>query len=407
MPSRESDIATPRLVIDVAGLQSLIDSLRGDGYRVVGPTVRDGAIVLAEMSDVAELPRGWADDQRPGGYRLTRREDGAFFGHSVSAATWKHHLFPPEVVSWQARVDTEGIHVEAPAAPARYALLGLRACDLAAIAVQDRVLMQTAHPDRDYAARRERALLIAVNCAAPSGSCFCTSMGTGPRATAGHDLALTELVGDGEGPARSAQVPAGAERNDAGAGHRFLVEVGSERGAAAISALRASPPSASDLDAAAAVWSSAAARVDRSLDTAGLPGLLMRNLEHPRWDLVAERCLSCANCTLVCPTCFCVDLREAGGLDPRHAEQHRVWASCFSVDHSQLHGGSMRWSARARYRQWMTHKLATWHDQFGTSGCVGCGRCITWCPAGIDITEEAAAIRATDGLTGPPTRARG
>ena len=57
----------------------------------------------------------------------------------------------------------------------------------------------------------------------------------------------------------------------------------------------------------------------------------------------------------------------------------------------------MRGSARSRYRQWMTHKLATWIDQFGSSGCVGCGRCITWCPVGIDITEEVRAIREQRG----------
>jgi ferredoxin len=77
------------------------------------------------------------------------------------------------------------------------------------------------------------------------------------------------------------------------------------------------------------------------------------------------------------------------------SERTRVWDSCFTASFSYVHGGSVRATIRSRYRQWLTHKLATWFDQFGTSGCVGCGRCITWCPVGIDITEEAAAIRAT------------
>ena len=78
------------------------------------------------------------------------------------------------------------------------------------------------------------------------------------------------------------------------------------------------------------------------------------------------------------------------------AERWRKWDSCFTLDFSYIHGGSVRTSAAARYRQWLSHKLATWIDQFGSSGCVGCGRCITWCPVGIDITEEVAAIRASE-----------
>ena len=103
---------------------------------------------------------------------------------------------------------------------------------------------------------------------------------------------------------------------------------------------------------------------------------------------------------MVCPTCFCFSVTEVTDLAGAQAEQQRSWDSCFTVDHSYLHGGPVRVSGRSRYRQWMTHKLATWIDQFGTSGCVGCGRCITWCPVGIDITEEAAAIRGSDGKAG-------
>ena len=74
----------------------------------------------------------------------------------------------------------------------------------------------------------------------------------------------------------------------------------------------------------------------------------------------------------------------------------RAGTACFPVAYPNITGGSLRASGRSRYRQWMTHKLSTWFDQFGSSGCVGCGRCITWCPVGIDITEEVAAIRATE-----------
>jgi sulfhydrogenase subunit beta (sulfur reductase) len=134
----------------------------------------------------------------------------------------------------------------------------------------------------------------------------------------------------------------------------------------------------------------------RTMDTKGIKELLYRNYENPRWDDVAKRCLTCGNCTMVCPTCFCTTVEDITDLTGEHVERWRKLDSCFTMDFSYIHGGSVRSSPRARYRQWMTHKLATWIDQFGTSGCVGCGRCITWCPVGIDITEETGAIRDSE-----------
>jgi ferredoxin len=263
---------------------------------------------------------------------------------------------------------------EPPARP--LALLGARPCDLSAIAIQDRVLLEGRYVERDYAQRRAGVFVVAVNCGVPGGTCFCASMGTGPRATGGYDLGLTEVLAGG---------------------HRFLVEAGSEGGRRLLESLPTRPATAEDLAAARQVTDEAARRMGRRVEAAGLRDLLARNLEHPRYDDVAERCLTCGNCTLVCPTCFCTSVEDVNDLADGSAERWRSWDTCFSVDHSYIHGGSIRRSARARYRQWLTHKFGTWIDQFGTSGCVGCGRCITWCPVGIDVTEELAAIRATDG----------
>src|SRR5207247_10247427 len=88
----------------------------------------------------------------------------------------------------------------------------------------------------------------------------------------------------------------------------------------------------------------------------------------------------------------CATVGDVTDLPVTHAERWLRWASCFDLDLSYLHGGPVRSSTRSRYRQWLTHKLGTWHDQFGESGCVGCGRCIAWCPVGIDITAEAARL---------------
>jgi ferredoxin len=203
-------------------------------------------------------------------------------------------------------------------------------------------------------------------------------MDTGPRAEAGFDIALTEVIEDGR--------------------HYFVCEAGSERGGELMATLPTSPLEPAESEAADAGIARAAAQQGRVMETAGIKELLYDNYDHPRWDEVSERCLTCGNCTMVCPTCFCTTVEDTGDLTVETAERTRVWDSCFTMDFSYVHGGSVRGSARSRYRQWMTHKLATWIDQFGTSGCVGCGRCITWCPVAIDITEEVAAIRATDGL---------
>ncbi|MGD0883241.1 MAG: 4Fe-4S dicluster domain-containing protein [Acidimicrobiales bacterium] len=370
--------ATPEMVVSERGLDQLIAVLRLRGYRTLGPVVRDGAIVHGEVSSVDDLPRGWHDQQAPGHYRLDHGDDAELFGWAVGPASWKSTFFPPEEVAWKASVEGRDVVLTVPdAADGPVALVGVRPCELSAMATLDRVLAGGAVVDDRYAARRADAFVVAVECGSPSGTCFCTSMGTGPAAGPGYDLCLTELS---EGD------------------HRFLVQVGSPAGADLLDAVDGVPTVGADRAEREEILAGAASRMGRSLDTEGLAGLLEANIDHPRWDEVAERCLSCGNCTLVCPTCFCSDVRDVTDLTGT-VERRRSWASCFDIEHSFIHGGSVHATTASRYRQWLTHKLSTWWDQFGESGCVGCGRCIAWCPVGIDLTEEAAAIRATSGTT--------
>jgi sulfhydrogenase subunit beta (sulfur reductase) len=376
----------PRLLLD-ANLDPLISALAEAGFKVVGPTVREGAIVYDEVRTHRDLPAGWTDIQQPGSYRLQKRDDDAVFGFAVGPHSWKKYLHLPTLRLWSAERGTDGHITVTPSdteAP-RVAMLGVRACELAAIAVQDKVLTGGAAIDPHYARRRANVFIVAVNCIVAGGTCFCVSMNTGPEVRAGYDLALTELLDE--------------------SGHTFLIEAGSDAGLEILRGLSTEVASEERIAAARNVVAGTAQQMGRTIDTAGIKDLLYANLEHERWDDVAKRCLGCANCTMVCPTCFCTTVEDRIDLSGNSAERVRQWDSCFTLDFTHLHGGSLRTSLRSRYRQWMTHKLASWIEQFGSSGCVGCGRCITWCPVGIDITEEAAVIRASDLRTSRARRA--
>ena len=386
-------------------LQRLVVNLRTSGHRVIGPQVRDGAIVYDDLPDASALPHGLIDEQDGGWYRLIEQALAGPFDHVAGPHSLKNFLFPPRETiqqwrrqegSWQQLADAEG--------PQPLAVIGPRSCDLAALAIQDRVFLEGDYVDPFYQSRRKQLFVVAVNCRRAAATCFCHSMGCGPAVADGYDMLLTPV------------------------GDQFVVEVGSDAGAAVAADLSAGQLSctAADLTAArdvsrelAATMAARpptpvrpAAEIDpeataapvgdrhatpphRSLDTNGIRELLFDNLEHDRWQDVAERCLACGNCTMVCPTCFCSSVTEVADLTGDHVSRERQWASCFTAEHGQMHGANARPTTAARYRQWLTHKLAGWIDQFGTSGCTGCGRCITWCPVGIDLTEEVAAIRET------------
>lgn len=363
-----------KVILERDRLQVLLDVMVGNGFRVLGPTLHDEAIVHADIRQVEDLPIGWTDEQDAGIYRLRKRADQAVFGFVGGPHSWKQFLFPPREMIWKVVREEGGFRfVETPRESAPLAFFGARSCDLHAVAIQDKVFMPV---DPAYRSRRESALIVAVQCGLAGKTCFCTSMGTGPRALGGFDLALTEVL--------------------EGHRHYFVTEIGTARGAGIMEQVPHQVAIESDLEKAQAVTRRALAQMGRTMEASDVKELLYRHYEHPQWDDVAKRCLTCANCTLVCPTCFCSTLEDTTDLSGDHSERWRQWDSCFNLEHSYLHGGNVRPSPRARYRQWMTHKLATWQDQFGVSGCVGCGRCITWCPVGIDMTAEVRAIRESE-----------
>lgn len=379
-----------------ARFDELLAHLRADGFEVIGPTVAAQAIIYAPIQSHRDLPIGWGDWQAPGQYRLERRNDDTWFGFAVGPYSWKQFLYPPRIRLWEAAKTAEGFRVT-PTAPERKrrAFLGVRGCELHAIAVQDRTFFRDGQIwDPYYAAARANLFVMAVECTRPAATCFCTSMHTGPDVDP-RRLPLPRVV-PSEGPDELVDWIL-TELADG-----FVVRAESQAGAALADALQLGPATEGQVDEAQAAVRAAAQRIQRQLDTDRLYERLQACPEHSRWDEVATRCLGCTNCTMVCPTCFCMSVEEVTDLSLETTARERVWDSCFNPDFAAVHGGNHRASLRGRYRQWLTHKFSTWIDQFEVTGCVGCGRCITWCPVGIDVTEELAALRRDSGEAAPP-----
>lgn len=367
----------PPHCLDRDGFATLFNVLKERGFITVGPTKGDGAILYDVLESMEDLPIGWKDEQEAGTYRLKKRDDNTLFGYNVGPHSWKKYLFPSKTKLWSATKKGSGFEVKSDADPApKYAFIGVRACELHAIQMQDKVFMGGTYQDPIYTGRRQDCLIIAVNCTQAAKTCFCTSMQTGPKVDDGYDLVLTEIIDETR--------------------HYFVIDCGSDAGADILKELNTNLAEQDDLQAVAIGVENAKKQMGRAVDVSDIKDILYRNYDNKRWADLEKRCLACGNCTMACPTCFCSSVEDVTDLTGKHAERWRTWDSCFTMDFSNIHGGSVRASIGSRYRQWLTHKLATWLDQFGSSGCVGCGRCIAWCPVGIDLTEEVKAIRDSD-----------
>lgn len=363
-------------------LQQLINILRDNGYSCIGPQVKDNAIIYDDLTHARQLPWGVRDHQRPGEYLLEQTNENQAFSWANGPQGLKPLLFKASETVWTVKKNATG-HLEfipekLPQKP--LAVFGVRACDIAGMLVQDKILINDKYVDTRYQQRRESLFIIAVNCTYSSNNCFCVSAGTGPEVKESYDLLMTEL--------------------DNG----FTISAGTARGEQILKNLpltEASPQQQNE--SIHRVQQNAASQSKRiPLDNQrGLRDLLFSNLEHPRWKEVADRCLSCGNCTLVCPTCFCHTETDHPAIDDSESKHIKEWDSCFTAGHSDVGGHILRDDTRKRYRQWLTHKVGSWFDQFDTSGCIGCGRCITWCPVGIDITEELAAISGESNVKEP------
>lgn len=364
------------LFCTTAQFEQLLDLIKNAGYKLLGPTVRDEVIIYDELRSAKDLPIGWMDEQDPGRYRLKRRNDSAYFGYNLGPHSWKKYLFPPKEKLWTAKKQDNNklvILQEVEPIDEKMAFIGVRACEMQAIFVLDKVFNTKLAVYQQYQRRRENTFIMAVNCTTAANTCFCASMDSGPHVKAGYDLSLTEVINDHQ--------------------HYFLLMIGSERGKSICESLQFRAVTSVESDLAHTHVERTIVKMIRKVDNAHVHEVLMDSWESKQWDKVAERCINCANCTMACPTCFCSDTEDVVSIDASHVDRWQSWESCFNLSHSYIHGGSVRSSAQSRYRQWLTHKFGTWWDQFGVSGCVGCGRCITWCPVGIDVTEELTQLQ--------------
>lgn len=350
-------------------LQCLLDCLITKGFKVIGPKVEDGALVYSPLEQVAELPLGWSDQQAPGRYRINQTDSVRYFHWANGPQALKPLLNPSRNILWQAKRQADGslefIVPDDSISPV--AVIGVKSCDLSALALQDQHFLEGEYPDPTYQARRKSLFLVAVNCSTAASTCFCASTGDGPEASTGFDIVMTELE-DG-----------------------FILQAGSEAGREVMAMLPLTAVSESMLQQKQKQKETVLAAQSRQLRTIEKTDLAEKRA-HPRWDDIAERCLACGNCTMVCPTCFChhqTEEAQVNGVDSQHV---REWDSCFGESHGQLAGFQVRDSVKSRYQQWMIHKLDFWQEQYGRSGCTGCGRCMTWCPAEIDFVAEANLI---------------
>jgi len=350
------------------GLERLFQALKNLGYPIIGPGVEAGAIRFKELASARDLPWGVADDQQAATYRLIPGPDSRAFHWTTAPLAAKPLCFSPDENLWRVKRHGNGKlgfeQVEPQARPA--AVIGLRACDLAALALQDRHFLDGGDPW--YSKRRKGLFIVAVNCARSAATCFCASTGDGPAVKADYDLLLDEL--------------------DRG----YLVRAGSTAGRNLLDSLALDDAGEAQIREAAAQTTAAAAAQTRRVPADNLEEHLNQRRASAAWAAIAERCLACGNCTSVCPTCFCHRHRETPDLDGQSSLHGREWDSCFSEGHSLIHGRTHRAAISHRYRQWLSHKFGAWHSQYGRSGCTGCGRCITWCPVGIDVTISLSAV---------------
>jgi sulfhydrogenase subunit beta (sulfur reductase) len=308
-------------------------------YRIAGPIKEKGGYAFQEITDPAELE----------------------LDYTTTILPPKKYLLPTREVLFEFE-NTNSAMIKSPP-PARPTIIfGMHTCDLHAVQLLDQVF-SSGHSDLNYLDRRRQTLIISIECLSPCDeNSFCKSMGT-LSADEGYDLHLTDL------------------------GDSYAVDIGTEAGETLLKDARTSEPTTETIQRLNAVLSEKWPRFPYRLnfDVSDLPSLLNLSMKSPLWNELGERCLACAACTNVCPTCFCFDVMDEVGLDLRHGQRVRTWDSCQLDEFATVAGGhNFRQSRALRQRHRFMRKGKYILEAHNYLGCVGCGRCARACL--VDIT---------------------
>ncbi len=344
--SRTSD-----LIVSKDNFFAWLDSLR-DQFTLIGPVTDDGQTEFRRIDSVRQLDMA---------YQSTMLSPG------------KVYLYKPREELFRFSLDGDLEIREPRADDERRVIIGLHSCDTKAVLYLDKTFLGAFHDPR-YEARRNNTVIIELNCETAGKNCFCSSMGTGPylHAETGYDMQLTDF------------------------GSEYLVELKTDRARSMFTVDDVRPAGRDEFVTKQEKEQRVSATFTKRIDTKGLDVLLRKNSQHRVWRITAEEaCLSCSNCVMVCPTCFCYDITDEVSMDRKSARRLRQWDACQDAHFAEVHGGNFRGRRTARLRQFVTHKLAQ-TNQYGVYATVGCGRCITWCPTGIDLTEIAKEVQRSE-----------
>lgn len=324
--------------------------LRGllDANSVVAPIEEDGVVLF-----------------RP----ITSADDAIVEASGKTRWSPKEFLFPRTEALYRYAFSGGAVRIEDPPAPERHQVLfAVRSCDASGLARLDEIFL-SGTKDLLYAARRENTTVVTTACAAADPECFCTAVGYSPVGEEGSDL---QLVPFDEGWLLRVLTDTGGE----------LVGTPNEDWVAA---------GGKDEKRIRELEKAVSKQIERSPVNQAWSQVLEDGFEHGAWDSLAQHCLGCSVCAYVCPSCSCFDMNHEGNA--WCGEQCRSWDACtFPLFTHHASGHNPRKSKQERYRQRVLHKFAFKQESDEPFRCVGCGRCVALCPAGLDIVNTMVAV---------------
>jgi len=330
-------------IIEKQNMAPFVDNLINAEAEVIGPKRKDGKYAFDKLIETGEL----------------------CLDYDTTLLPPKMYLFPPKETLIKFELGKEP-EVEPVAEAKPLILFGVHPYDIKAIELLD-VAFSTTNPDINYLSRREKAVIIGVDCLNPNPNAFCPSLGTATAET-GFDLMLTDI------------------------GDSYVVAIGSSKGEQLLTKYAETrEASQAELAQRNSERQKALARykVTLNISPEELPQLLDKSWDSPWWKEKSEKCLSCGSCIVVCPTCFCFDVQDDIALNLKEGERYRQWDGCMLADFAAVAGGgNFRGDKESRFRHRMYRKGKYIWERYGKLGCVGCGRCASACLAEIASPAE-------------------